>query len=124
MTMLSDEDLRQMRATQHDALPDKVTIKRTVFEDDGFGGTAIASEKTIATDVPCRMFPGQMEEVLGQMARQQERNVYTFRFKKDAPVQDKDVLVDGDGETYKVERIKSPRSYQQLLTIEAERFSA
>lgn len=125
MTMLSDEDLRQMRATQHDALPDKVTIKRTVFEDDGFGGTAIASEQTIATDVPCRMFAGQMEEVLGQMARQQERNVFTFRFKKDAPIEDKDVLVlKKDGTEYKVERIKSPRSYQQLLTVEAERFSA
>lgn len=125
MTMFKGDDLKRMRETQHEALPDEVTIKRNVRSDDGFGGTSVTSQQTIATDVPCRFFPGQMEEVLGQMARQQERNVYTFRFKKDADVQDKDVLVlQSDSTEYKVERIKSPRSYQNLLTVEAERFTS
>lgn len=123
-TMLSDEDLRRMRDTQHNALPSRVTIKRNVPQDDGFGGTTKASIQTIATDVPCRIFTGQMEEVLGQLSRQVERNVYTFRFKKDAPIKDKDILVTDAGEEFKVERLKSPKSWQQLLTVEAERYTA
>lgn len=124
MTMLSDEDLRRMRETQENALPDKVTIKRKVAADDGFGGTTQASIQTVATDVPCRIFTGQMEEVLGQVASQIERNTYTFRFHHDAPIKDKDILVDEDGTEFKVERLKQPKSWQQLLTVEAERYTA
>lgn len=124
MAMLSDEDLRRMRETQEAALPDRVTIQRSVAQSDGFGGTTEASVQTVATDVPCRIFTGQMEEVLGQLSRQVERNVYTFRFHHDAPVKDKDILIDADGTEFKVERLKQPKSWQQLLTVEAEVYTA
>lgn len=124
MEMLLAEELRRIRETQEAALPDTATIKRNVRQDDGFGGTEVASETIIAEDVPCRVFPAQMEEVLGQLARQLERNTYTVRFPHTTDVRDKDILVLEDGTELKVERVKSPRSWHQLMTVDAERYSA
>lgn len=123
--MFSDEDLRLMRETQEGALPDEVTIKRNVREDDGFGGATVDSVTTVATDVPARFFPGTAETVLGQVSREIERNVFTFRFARDVDVQDKDILVlQSDQSEYKVEIIKSPRSWQHLKTVQAETYSS
>jgi hypothetical protein len=124
MTMLSAEDLKRMREVQHEALPDTVTIKRRVAADDGFGGTTAASTITVAEDVACRYFPGQMEEIFGQHSTNIERNVYTFRFKLDTDVKDKDTLELSDGTTFKVERLKSPKSWHQIMTVVAERYTA
>ncbi len=119
--MISARDLAGMRATQDDAMPDLITIQRRVMTDDGFGGYNETSRLTIATDVACRITPSQQLEGLGQLGRPVEVASYIVRVPIGTDVRDEDFIIrKSDSVELQLERVKVPRSWDTLISCEAE----
>lgn len=120
--MISAEDLAKMQTTQEGALPDLITIEREVQTTTTIGSAKHASWSTIATDVPCRFTPMQMLEVLGEQSRPVEVSKWVGRVPLGTDIKDRDriTITTQSNQVLRVERIKEPRSWNTVLTIEAE----
>lgn len=118
--MFSSDDLAGMRATQTSAMPDLGVLKRRVMESDGFGGHTTASLTTVASNVPCRVTPAQVQAMGGQADRALELEKYTLRFPYGTDVRDRDLFV-WEGQTIEIEDVKAPRSYGTVVTASGER---
>ena len=118
--MLSDYDLARLRSQQNDNMPSVGTIYRSGRESDGFGGWTPTTEVAVEENVPCRVTPAQVMEGLGELARPVETYIYTVRFPTGTNVLDEDVLELSTGERLKIESVKSPRSWDTVVTCQAE----
>ena len=108
-----------MRETQEDAFPDRVTIKRRVMADDGFGGFAQESLKVIGSDIPARVTQAQVQAFGQGLGRDLDIEKWTIRMPHGTPVKDSDWVYWGDY-IIEVETIK-PRSYATAVSIQGER---
>lgn len=117
--MFSAHDLSGMQETQNDAMPDLGVLKRRVMASDGFGGNTTASLTTVATDVPCRITPAQVQAMGGQIDRAMDLEKYTMRFEIGTDVQDRDIF-EWEGLTIVIDDVKLPRSYATVITAMGE----
>lgn len=120
--MLSDADLEGMRATQEVALPDLCDIARESGGSTSTIGSQISgAHAPIAANVPCRVTPAQMYVTLGERAQPLDIDRYTIRLPLGTDIKKRDqVTIQGSGLMLEVERVRSPRSWETVLTIEAD----
>ena len=120
--MLTDLDIAKMQTQQEAALPDLLDVFRPVKGVSSIGSAKSTGESEIATAVPCRVTPMQMLEVLGEQARPVEVSKYIVRVAVGTPIYDRDVLVITSQDNLRVrcERVKEPRSYDTIMTLEVE----
>lgn len=105
--MLTERDLKLMRGVQAEALPDLVTIKRTIRQDDGFGGWDATAEATVAVNVPARITEAQTQAFPGQAARELLVEKWTIRLPWGTDLRDEDIVEDSAGRRFKVENVKA-----------------
>jgi hypothetical protein len=117
--MFSTRDLALMRVAQEAALPDLLTIKRTVRVDDGFGGNAKTSEVTVASNVPGRVIPGAVLEGLGQAGRPLDVKNYLVRVPVGTDLLPEDIVVTAGGDRLRIDQLKTPASWDTILTASA-----
>lgn len=119
--MLGNRDLELMRTQQVEAMPDTVTIEERVLASDGFGGFNETSRVVIASGVPARITPMSLLEGLGQLGRPVDVNSYIVRVPRTTPVAEEQFLIrESDGVEMQINRVKSPRSWETVLTLETE----
>lgn len=119
--MFDTWQLTQMQNTQEQAFPDRVTVRRIVYTDDGFGGLNTGVAVVVSDDVPCRINPAQTQMLGGQASRQLEIEKWTLRFPVGTDIQDADVLTWDRGDIQlQVETAKTPKSWETALTVQAE----
>lgn len=119
--MLDTWQLAQMRETQEDAFPDRVTVRRITYVDDSFGGVSTGIAVVVADDVPCRISPAQVQMLGGQASRQLEVEKWTVRFPVGSDIQDADIISwDSKDIQLQVETAKDAKSYQTAFTVQAE----
>ncbi len=120
--MLTASQLTDMQVTQNANLPDLVDIARPQKTASNIGSIQSDGETVISTDVACRVTPAQMLETLGQQARPIETDKYIMRLPVGTNVKDRDTLTITTKGNLKlrVERVKEPRSYDTLITVECE----
>lgn len=104
--MFSRRDLRLMRRTQANALPDRVTIHRQIANADGFGGWT-PSDDPIATNVPARITEAQMLNFPGQGSREILVEKWTIRLPWGTDLRDGDIIEDTAGNRYEVDNVKA-----------------
>lgn len=120
--MLTLNQLADMQVTQVANMPDLVDIARPQKTTSTIGSIQSAGEIVISTGTACRITPAQMLETLGQQSRPIETDKYTMRLPTGTDVKDRDSLtVTTQGNLkLRVERIKEPRSYDTVITVECE----
>lgn len=117
--MLSGRDLKLMRKAQAEALPDLVSIKRAVRQDDGFGGYPTVAEETVAVNVPARITEAQMMNFPGQAAREFLVEKWTIRLPWGTDLRDEDIVEDAAGRRFKVENVKA-RNWDTAVSASME----
>lgn len=119
--MLSDYELEEMRATQVEAMPELVTIKRTTVTSDGFGGNNVSGTVTVASNVPARIKPAQVMIAGGQADRQLELEKWNVRVPHGTDLQDRDLIEwAAQGVTIKIEEVKYPSSQSTAISAIGE----
>lgn len=119
--MLSARDLAGMRDTHAEALPDLIlSIKRSSGTTSATGARNSGADSIVASNVPCRISPGQMYVTLGELARPLDVDRYTIRVPRGTNVKKRDTLTFPDGSIMEVERVKRPKSWETIMTLEAD----
>jgi hypothetical protein len=117
--MLSDNELASMRATQEEAMPERVTIERRTVKTNGLGGTSTNAWVVQATRVPARITPAQVQMIGGQGDRMLELEKWNLRFPHGTDLRDLDRVLWGT-QIIGVEEVKSPRSFATNVSAVGE----
>jgi len=120
--MLSIRDLTKMRATQDEALPDLMDISRPTGTESIIGGRIPGAPAMVAAGVKCRLFPGQMQTMRGQLARPIDVHAFTVRYEITTDLQERDTVTIA-GEDYEVENVKRARSWETIQTAAIQRLA-
>lgn len=117
--MFTADEMQAMRDMQAEAMPDTGTITRAGYTSDGFGGHNQTSWATVASNVPCRVTPAQVQGMGGQADRTLDIEKYTLRFEWGTDIQDRDRF-EWEGQVIEIEDVKVPRSFGTAVTCTGE----
>jgi head-tail adaptor len=111
---IGDDELRSIRETSRDYLPQRCTIQETtnVLDD---GGSLEPSVWTVARRVPCRIGPMTQEEraIYDRIA---SVGSWTITMPHDAPVTERSQIIVGS-RTFAVVAVPVPRDYQLHVRV-------
>lgn len=102
-------------------MPDLLDITRLVGSTSSIGSFMSEGTVVVATNVPCRITPAQQLTSLGERSQPIDVDKYTIRMPKGTDIQKRDfVTIQGSGLKLEIEFIKLPRSWDTLITAQAD----
>ena len=116
--MLTDRELRAIRATQEEVLPEVVSVTRATRTSDGFGGQHDAVWVEVFTS-PARVTQAQTLDMGGQAGRTIEIEKWTVRLPYGTDVREHDRIIWGDV-TIRVDEVKH-RTFETVTSVDGER---